>query len=160
MKGNNFFHDAFCGVALVPQSVTNTSAVGVTIKEPWTRGRQIAFLLMGGAQAATVDGKMEIQGLQRDDGTTWATLKEYDGSTDLEFTVTLLDDAGDFENGLVLGTIPLSHVDSETYSAIRVKYTEGGNAASLICVGYVIYDLFEKPSGMTDDLFSKCRYAS
>lgn len=160
MKGNNFHHANEPGLALAPQSVTNTTVNGAEIKEPWTRGRQISFILLGGAFAATVDGALVIQGLRRDDGSTWEALKEYDGSTDLAFTETLLDDGGGAENAAVLGTVPLSDVDAETYKSMRVSFTESGNAAALIGVAYVISDLYRRPSGATDDLFAKAHKTS
>jgi len=159
MKGNNFHHANKSGLALAPQSVNNATVTGPAIEEPWRSGNQLSFILLGGAFASGVDGAMTVQGLRRDDGTTWEALKESDGTTDLAFTATLLDDAGGLEGGSVVGTLPFdSGGYEETYKSVRLSYTESGSAAALIGAAYVISDLRGKVSGQSDDLFSKARH--
>lgn len=156
--GRNPFHANIHGVALVPQSVTNTNVAGATILEPWKKGRWLTFIFIGGAWAATVNGKLEVQGLARSDGVTWATLTEADGTTDLEFLATLLDDGGAGENGAFIGSLDLTHIDGVTYKAVRLKYTESGNAAALVGAAYYISGLYSEPGGDTDYLYAKTRY--
>lgn len=157
LKGNNFFHNNKTGTALQPQSVSNTTVAGETIVEPWRIGRQITFILLGGAFASSANGACTVQGLRRDDGTTWEALKESDGTTDLEFTATALDDGGALEGDRLLGTIDMGDIDGETYEAIRLSFEEDATAAMLVGAAYVISDLYARPSGDTDDLFSKAR---
>lgn len=161
MKGNNFFHAIKYGTALLSQSIAAGATVnGPTISEPWSHGRQIAFTLNGGAVAANGSLAVKVQGLKRSDGTTWEALKEHDGVTDLQFTPTLLDDAGAIETSAILGTLDLGDLDGTTYKAIRLSFTENGGAgggAFLIGAIYQIYDLYTHPSGTTDDLFAKVR---
>ena len=152
LKGNNFHHCHSVGVALVPQSVTNTSVNGAEIAEPFRTGRQLTFIIQGGAFAATVDGAMAVQGKRRDTG-SWEAITEQDGTTALVVTATLLDDGGDLENGIVTATLPDYAFDAVTYASVRLRFTEGGNAAALIAASYVISDLYEIPSGATDDFF-------
>lgn len=154
LVGHNWQHSNKPIAHIVPKSVTNTTAAGDWIVEPWKLANQLTFLFMGGAWAATVDGSAVIQGRKRSDGSA-VTLKEKDGVTNLALTATYLDDAGAGENGLIPGTIPLEDIDSETYDAVRMLYTEAGNAAALICVVAILSGFKERPSGTTDDLFSK-----
>lgn len=149
----NFHHEHLVGLALAPQSITSATANGPDIKEPWTKGDQLVLLLLGGAFAANADGAVRIQGKKRSDG-TYVTLTDKNSAT-LQFTVTLLDDAGGAESAAVLGTIPLGAIDNETYSALRVVAQESGGGAMLLGVGYIIAGLRNKVSGQTDDLFAK-----
>lgn len=155
-RGNNFHHANGFGVALVPQSVSNATVSGPAIAEPWKIGRQLVFLMLGGAFAATVDGSFTIQGLQRDDGTTWATLLDGSGAA-LVLDGAKYNDAGALETGALLGTLPLSDVDSTTYKSVRIQFTEGATAAALVAVGYVIADLYDRASGSTDEIFPLMR---
>lgn len=154
LKGNNFFHATVTGNAVDPQSISNATVAGNTISEPWKTGRQISFLLLGGDFAATGSLTVDVQG-QRIDTGAWENLKEDDGTTDLEFTQTSMDDGGTLENGSLLGTIDVSRLDGTTYKAIRLNVTEENTAACLFGAAYVISDLYAHVSGETDDLFSK-----
>lgn len=162
MKGHNFHHKVLIGAALKPQSVISSSnsgvAAGETIKEPWNYGNQLSFILMGGTFAASADGSCKIQGQKRSDD-SWVTLKEKDGATDLQFTVTLLDNGGgldgDSAGKVALGTIPMSKLDAVTYKAIRIYFVETGGGAMLVAAPYIISELLSEPSGTVDDLFSK-----
>ena len=80
MKGNNYHHKVITGVALKPQVVNGATAVGPAIEEPWKRARQLAFQVLGGDFAATVDGRLVVEGQRRDDN-SWEALKENDGDT-------------------------------------------------------------------------------
>lgn len=64
LKGNNFHHANVVGLALAPQSLNNGAGTGVTISEPWSIGRQISFILAGGAFAASSVGACAVQGLK------------------------------------------------------------------------------------------------
>jgi hypothetical protein len=157
LKGNNFHHANLLGIALPAQSVNNTTVNGSAIKEPWRTGRQITFIWVGGAFAASSTGRLRIQGLKRSDGTTWETLKEFNGSTDLEFTPTDFDDTKAAENGVLIGTIDLGFVDGEKYKHLRVTLQAEDANAILGGVAYCISDLYQKPSGQADNLFAKTR---
>jgi hypothetical protein len=158
MPGRNPFHANKHGVALVPQSVNNATADGATILEPWKFGRWITFIFIGGAWAATVDGQLEVHGLARSDGTTWGPIVGADGSTTLAFDPTLLDDAGEGENGSFIGSLDLSAIDGNTYKAIRLEYAEGGSAAALVGAAYYISDLYTHPGGDDEYLYQQQRY--
>lgn len=156
LRGNNFHHMVSIGSAIAPQSVTNTSVNGNSIVEPWKTARQLAFIIMGGAFAASVDGSFTIQGLRRDDGSTWETLQDYDDPRqNLILSGAAYDDGGSLENGVLLASMDVSRIDSDTYEAVRLVYTEGGNAAALIAVSYVLYDHYDRPSGQEDETFSR-----
>lgn len=154
MNYKNIFHVTKSGLALAPQSVASATVNGATIQAPWSYGNQIRFLLLGGAFAAGSSGRVKVQG-QRIDDDSWEALKEYDGTTDLEFTVTALDDAGALENGYLSGTLDLARVDVETYQAIRLTATAENANAQLFAAAYEIFELYETPSGGTDDLWTK-----
>jgi hypothetical protein len=155
-RGNNFHHAHTFGVALVPQSVSNTTVDGPAIAEPWKTGRQLSFILLGGAFAATVDGEFTIEGLKRSDGTTWETLLDGSGAG-LVLTGAKYNDAGALENGSLLATLPLDDVDSTTYKSVRITFTEGATAAALVAVAFVISDLYGRPGGAADETFSLMR---
>lgn len=158
LRGNNFFHTVLTGVALVPQSVGQATVNGVEIEEPWTKGRQISFFLLGGVFGAAASGRARIQGLLRSDGTTWQAINESDGTTPLEFTVTLLDDATQIENGSILGTLDLGMIDGDTHKSLRLTFEqETAAVTALIACGYIIFDTYKHPSGQVDDLFNKVR---
>lgn len=153
MKGNNFHHKVTLGQSLAPQSVTNTTVSGNPIVEPQRTARQIAFILQGGAFAATVNGTFTLQGRLRSDGTTWQTLKDKDGSN-LALSGAVYNDGGALENGALLGTLRTDAYDTDTYEAVRIQFTEGNNAAALIAVAHILFDQREVPSGQEDKLFA------
>jgi len=158
LKGNNFFHHNKVGSALLSQSIAAAAtAAGVTISEPWRLGRQLSFILCAGAMGSSSSLTCTVQGLRRDDGTTWEALKESDGSTNLAFTATDLDDAGQLEtDGYLLGTIDLGYVDGETYKAVRVSITNDGTPAVVMGAAYVISDLYRMADADgAADLFDK-----
>ncbi len=151
----NFFHAVKAGVAIPAQSLTSAAATDmVAVSEPWRIGRQITFILVGGAIASSGQLAVAVQGLLRADGTTWEALKQKDGTTALVFPAAKLGDTDEIEKGLLMGTLPLSRIDNETYKAIRIVPTESGGGASLISAAYVISDLVAEASGQTDELFS------
>jgi len=153
MKGNNFHHKVTVGQSLAPQSVTNTTVSGNPIVEPQKTSRQIAFIMQGGAFAATVDGSFTLQGRLRSDGATWQTLKDKDGNN-IVLAGAVYDDGGALENGALLGTLRTDAYDTATYEAVRIQFTEGGNAAALVAVAHVLFDQRELPSGQEDKLFA------
>jgi len=155
LRGNNVHSNVVLGNAIPAQSIANATVNGSTILLPWKTGRQLSFLFVGGAFAASASGRLRIQQRAKVAG-TWSTMKENDGTTDLEFTVALLDDAGTGENGLLLGTLDLSRVDGATYDAIRVTFeAEHATATQLVAVAYMISDLYSRPSSQTDDIRAK-----
>jgi hypothetical protein len=141
------------GQSIAPQSISNATVSGNAIVEPQNRCTQIAFILQGGALAATVDGSFTFQGRLRSDGTTWQTLKDKDNNN-LILAGADWDDAGKLENGSFVGTLRVDAVDFTTYEAVRVQFTEGATAAALIAVSHILFGFMEKPSGQTDELFA------
>lgn len=155
LKGNNFHHRHKVGVALVPQSVGQATVVGPAITEPWRTGRQVSFILLGGVLGAAVAITAKIEGLKRSDGTTWEALKQNDGTTDLVFPTAKTADAAALENGALLGTVDVSRILGETYSAIRLSLAQAtASVTALVGAAYVISDVHEHPTGQVDDLFA------
>lgn len=154
LKGNNFFAAVLAGIAVIPKDYNGSSTAGATISEPWKLGRQITFVAIGGAHASSATMTCKVQGLKRSDGTTWEALKESDGTTDLAFTASKLADAGEIENGVILGTIPLSKIDGDVYKAIRLAPV-GSAHAQIFGASYFITDLIRHPSTQTDDIWDK-----
>lgn len=159
LKGNNLLQRCYFGPAVVPQTVTNTTVNGATISAPWEKGRQIAFFFAGGAFASGVNLTIKVQGQKRSDD-SWVTLKDAKGTNDLEVSPTAIDDAGALENGVLAGSIDVADLDGVTYKAIRLTVQESGNAAALVAVVYVIFDVRETPVNNTDYLFDRARYGT
>lgn len=154
LRGNNFVQAVKFGTAIPAQSITAATVNGNAISEPWRDGRQLSFVFVGGAFVALSSGRLKVQGLRRDDGTTWEDIQTPAG-VDLEFEPTKLDDAGAGENGTLIGTIDMADVDGVTYKSLRAQYIEETAAvAQIVAVAYIISDLYERPSGMTDELFA------
>lgn len=160
LKGNNLSQRLKVGNSIPAQSVSTITTInGSDIAEPWRDGRQVAFLFIGGAFAGTASGRLKIQGKKRSDG-TYADLVKPGTATVVEFTPTKLDDAGAGENGALLGVLDCADIDGVTYSAIRAVWDNEVAVAQLIAVGHMIYDLYERPSGTTDELFAQMRPVS
>lgn len=158
LKGNNFQHSIIHGLALETQGVgTGGTITGNTISEPWSLGRQLSFLLVGGDHGAAATATCEVEVRQR--GTsTWVNQLEFDGVTNLDFTASKLADTAELEDNTILGTIDLATIDGVTYDAVRLLYTRGAQAVDVeIGAAYIISDLYTKPGGVVDDLFSKTR---
>jgi len=158
LRGNNFFHHNKVGNALLPASIAAAgTGTGTTISEPWRRGRQLSFILLAGAMGGSSSLTATIQGLRRDDGTTWEALKESDGITNLAFTPANMDDAGQLEtDGYLLGTMDLNHIDGITYSAVRLVLVNDGTPAVVAGAAYVISDCYRLTDGEgSADLFDK-----
>lgn len=155
MIGKNFFHAVKTGVAVPPVSLSNanTSSTSVAIVEPWRQFRQLSFLMIGGAFATSGQLTATIQGLARSDGTTWSALKDKAGN-DLVFPAAKIGDGDALENGALLGTIPLSDVDSDTYKAVRILLAETATAACLVGVAYILSDPHSESTGQADELFA------
>lgn len=149
----NFHHSHLIGLALAPQSVNNAVVNGAAIAEPWSLGRLLSFILIGGAFGTAATGTLIVQGLKRSDGTTWEALKDKDNAT-LAFPVADLADAGPLEAGAILGSVPLGRVDGITYKSVRLVYDNDVAVAVLIGAAYVISDLYAEPSGQADHLFA------
>lgn len=157
MKGHNFHHKTVTGLALVPTTINSggtATITGATIVEPQQVGRQISFILIGGAFASSSSVTVVVQGQKRSDS-LWETVKDKGGSVDLQFTATLMDDAQQLEAGRILGTVPLNYWKADTYKAIRLLATADAAADALVGAVYIISDLYKEVSGMTDDLFDK-----
>ena len=151
---NNLHHMTKVENVIPPQSISNTTVNGTAIDRPWEKYSQIGFLLLGGAFAASSSGLCVIQG-QRKDNDAWEALKESDGTTDLAFTATALDDAGAAEDGALLGTLDCNRIDATTYKAIRPAFTAENANAQLVAIAALLYEPLTWPSGQDDDLFYK-----
>lgn len=150
MIGHNFHHCVKTGNAFSAQTLNNSTVAGNAIAEPWRNFRQLSFLLLGGAFAASAQLAITVQGQKRADD-AWEALKDSGGS-DLVFDPAKLGDGDDIENGALLGTVPLKDVDTDTYKAVRLSITESGTANALIAVGYILSDPFAKVTGQADEL--------
>ena len=154
--GKNFFHAVKFGVALAPQTVSNGTASGPAISEPWKLGRQISFIAgFGDIGAATFT--LKVQGLLRSDGTTWEDVQV--DSTDLAFLSSKMTDAAAADGAALIGTLDLNVFDGVTYESIRLQGVESATANVPIGVVYVISDLLRHPSGETDEIFDTQRNA-
>ena len=142
----NLHHMAKFVNALPPQSIASATVNGTAIDRPWESYKQLAFLLLGGAFAASASGLCVIEG-QRIDDDSWEPLKESDGTTDLQFTATALDDTGAAEDGALIGTLATSRIDATTYKAVRPSFTAENANAQLVGIGAILFDPIVWPSG-------------
>lgn len=152
LKGNNFQHAVLVKQHISPQDIKNAAIAGTWIDEPWQIGNQVAFIILGGAIAAGGVGALTVEGKKRSDGSA-VQLTDVNGSP-LAVPAARVADAGAVEGAALLGTINLDDVDSDTYSAIRLKWAETADKNYLAAVAAIIYDLYAKPSGQTDELFA------
>lgn len=158
LRGNNFFYQAKAGTSIPAQSVANATVNGNEVKEPWRDGRQLVFIMNFGAFAASASGILKVQGLRRDDGTTWEDIQKADASGDLEVLQTKLDDAGAAENATLVGTLDLADVDGVTYKSLRAVFiAEHATATQLVSVSHFVFDLYERPSAQADEFFAALR---
>lgn len=159
MKGNLLTEKAVFGVAVQPQSVVSATVNGATISEPWRKGRQIAFFFLGGAFASGAQLTFKVQVRDRV-AQTWANVKDAKGVNDMQVDTTRTADAGPLEAGALIGSLEMDFFNGDTKDAIRLTVQESGAGASLVAVGYIIYDCYERPQTNTDELFSRSRYGT
>ena len=152
LKGNQIYEKVLFARCLDSQSIGQTTVNGTAITAPWRKGRQISFIVNGGAFASGADGAIVIQ-VQKKSDSSWVNMTDKDGNT-LQFPVALLDDAGGAESAIRIGTVDLSRVDGDTYKAMRVAFTNAGAGAMLIGIAAMISDLYAHPSAQTDDLYA------
>lgn len=125
---------------------------GAAIEEPWRLGRVVEFQMVGdvpGSSGLTV----KVIGKKRSDG-NWEALKDKDGN-DLAFTASKLADGAALETGSLYGSIPVSKLDAEKYSAITLRAANAEATNVVWAATYQIRDLYELPSSQVDDLVSK-----
>lgn len=142
LKGNNFWMSVKAGVAIKPQSIGAATVNGETILAPWKTGRQITFILQGGAFSSTSVGHCVLQ--VRNADATWEA-----SDPALAFTTSKLADSGALEGSYLLATFDFSDVVGleRLHDAIRLSYTQDTSAQTqLISASYVISDLFKHPS--------------
>ena len=149
----NFHENVEVGLALLPQVVAAVAKSGATILEPWKKGRTLSFILLGGAMTTDDALTITLQGQKIADD-SWAALTDLDGDT-LTFTTTKTADAAALDSGSLIGSIPLSKIDGDTYKAVRIVAVNGVAQNVILGAAYVISDLYSAPSSMTDDLLSK-----
>ena len=143
------------GKALATSALTSASADGVTIPLDGIGAEYLTFVLIADSIASGATLAVVVQGQQRSDD-AWVTLKENDGTTNLEFTAAKLADGAALEaDGSLVGSLDLSRVDMETYKSVRIRATESGGAAVDIAATWYATSLRQRPSGQVDDLLSK-----
>lgn len=145
--------NVFAGVAFIPAVVSNTPVNGVTISEPWQKGRNLALLLLIAAMTTNDALTVTVQGRKRSDG-NWEAVKDKDGNN-LTFTVSKTSDTGAGENGCLLGTVDLQRKYGTTYNAIRVSAVNAVAQNVVVAVAYEISHVFNAPTGQADDLLAK-----
>lgn len=168
MKGT-FTENVMAGVAIPPQELDDGGTLdGLTIHDPASKGRLLSFLLMAAllgtptALTGTTVLTVVVQG-SVDNGTTWNTMKEKDGITDLEFTASKTIAAGELDpavGGMVVGTLDLTRFVSggaaSGINAIRLAVTVNTGADIAISAAYTITELYYHPdTDRTDDFLTK-----
>lgn len=143
-------HNVEVGIAVPTQSVQNATVNGSTIEDPWFKGRELAFLIVGGTFGAAVAGQARVQVQKRSDS-SWVNLTDASAAT-VQFPTSLFADGAGGENKALFGSIDLSRIDSDTYKAMRLVFQETGNAAMVIGAAYMIFDQRATPAGQTDHL--------
>ena len=158
---NLLYESSFVGLAVAPQSIASAATVnGATIAAPWLKGRNISFIILGGAMGATTSLQVKVQ-QQKISDSSWVNMTRKDAATVLEFPAADLDDAQALEGGALLGTLDCSDIDGTTYKAIRLVVIENGGGANTVLFGaaYVITDPYSHPTGQVDKLHLLQRYA-
>lgn len=149
MSKTNPFYYALALLALAPQTVNNTEATGVDIKEPWSLGRVIKFFLL----LATIPGATQLHfyvyGKKRSDG-TYVKLLDVSGAS-LEIAQAKLASGGAGSAAVLSASLDLSRVDSTTYSALRVSLKNDNATAQVGGVVYEIADTQNRPTGQVDE---------
>lgn len=153
---------------LAPQAVGTTPVNGTAIVRPWERGRLLTVTAFCGALVAA-DALTTTFQVRRLGTSTWDTVKENDGTTNLGFTVAKLSDTGAAETGVIFGSIDLSRLKAGTnlnsayeYDALRLSVVNANNTTPGICafVGH-LSDLYSYPAkdlsgnDVSDDLYFK-----
>lgn len=157
---NLLYEDGLVGLAVAPQSIASAATInGATIAAPWLKGRNISFIIAGGAMGATTSLQVKVQ-QQKISDSTWVNMTRKDGTTVLEFPPADLDDAQALEAGALIGTLDCSDIDGTTYKAIRLVVIENGGGANTVLFSavYVITDVYTHPSGQVDKLHLLQRY--
>lgn len=157
--GPNFHERHFQGIAIAPFSVTGDQTAGLTavaIVDPWLKAEEIHFAFLAKPSGAVTSPVLRVEVRLRSDGSTWSTLKGFDGATDVAVAASKLADAGLAETAGLGLTIPFSVIDTETYDAIRLFY--GVNAGANTVTGAAVYHLGKPKSlvSQTDETFSIC----
>lgn len=151
MKGNNFGQQVRAFVCISNAAVNNTTVDGSAINEPWKIGHQMALIASAaipGASTLTI----KLQGKKRSDG-TWVDIVDKAASpATVKFTQAKIDDGGQVDGGVLLGTVPLDKLDSTTYSDLRVRAINGTASAVVLTVIALIVDLYSHPGSEVDDL--------
>lgn len=150
MAKNRAGYDEVAGLALAPQTVNNAQADGVDIKEPWSIGRVIWFLLNLPTILAATQLHVYCYGKKRSDG-SYVRLQDVNG-VDLEIPVAKLATGGAGSAAVLFHSLDLSRVDSTTYSALRISLKNDNATAQVVGgVTYEIGDLYALPSSQVDE---------
>lgn len=147
MKGNNFHERHVVGSHIVAQSVANTTVNGTAINKPWRDADQLTFIVQLGAQtnSPVLSLTLEAQAVN-DAWVTWADAAGAGASW---------ADAALTANTTLIGTVPLAHIQSDTYKALRLAFVNAtGGSTALISVTYVLSELHYEPSAQADGFFA------
>lgn len=158
IKGGNFWKQNRAGLAVAPQSLSNSVGTGAAVVEPWIHGRECTFLVTAGAWGTGGSLTIAFQGQQRSDD-AWAALMN--GAATPAALELVEADGGNLEtDGYILATLDLSRVESSTYKAVRMVITETATQAVLVGASYVVSNLTATPSGEANDTWMLQRYGA
>lgn len=149
MAWNRPAYDKVAGLAVAPQAINNAQVDGVDIKEPWSIGRMIWFLISMATIPAATQLHFYVYGKKRSDS-SYVRLKDVSGN-DLEIPIAKLATAGAGSAATLFAGLDLSRVDSTTYSALRVSLKNDNATAQVGGCTYEIGDLTALPSSQVDD---------
>lgn len=155
MFGPTFHERNLVGPALVPQTVNaGGNSDGVTISNPGKSGRKLSFILMAATLTSVTVLKVKVQGRETTAG-AWEDVQTRNLGTnvDLQFPATRTIDNAALENGALLGTLPIFRLPYQDYRLV-VETVTGGNVT--LAASYIINDLYDHPSGQTDELYAQC----
>lgn len=148
MKGNNFHERHVVGSHIVAQSVADTTVNGSAITKPWRDADQLTFIVNLGAQASSPVLTLTLQAQKISDD-SWVTWADADGNG------AAWADAALTASTTLIGTVPLAHIQSDTYKALRLAFVNATNGSTaLISVTYVLSELHRVPSAQADGFFA------
>lgn len=139
---NNIFEKIIVGTAIDAHATAGGGStgtfVGVPIVEPWTKGRQLSFIMnmakiSTGSNEATTNA-FAVQVRKRSDA-SWVALTSRAGTS---ITLTLV------QHTTRIGTLELSEIDSDTYDAVRLVVVM--STAAACAASYIIWNLLDVPS--------------
>lgn len=149
MKGNNVGQRAKAYMLVCNQTVNNTTFDGAAVSEPWLLGQWLVLLLSAVIPATTVL-TVKVQGKKRSDG-LWEDYLDRSGAL-VKFTQAKIDDGGQADGGVVLGSVNLQSTDSTKYSDLRARVINGAATAAVVTLLGIVTPLYTAPGTEVDDL--------